>query len=89
MFRYKAASRWLLLQSSEDSVSESSTMAPSVKLTYFNGRGRSEPARLLLAYGGIEYEDCRLTPAFEVELSTNIREVSQSLENAPTSAPSH
>ena len=64
-------------------------MAPSVKLTYFNGRGRSEPARLLLAYGGIEYEDCRLTPAFEVELSTNIREVSQSLENAPTSAPSH
>ena len=63
-------------------------MAPSVKLTYFNGRGRSEPARLLLAYGGIEYEDCRLTPAFEVELSTNIREVSQSLENAPTSAPS-
>ena len=40
-------------------------MAPSVKLTYFNGRGRSEPARLLLAYGGIEYEDCRLPLAFE------------------------
>merc|ERR1712244_155721 len=41
------------------------TMAPKVKLTYFNLRGRAEPSRLLLAYGGIKYEDCRLTPAFE------------------------
>merc|ERR1712018_348969 len=40
-------------------------MAPKVKLTYFNLRGRAEPSRLLLAYGGISYEDCRLTPAFE------------------------
>merc|ERR1711936_740834 len=40
-------------------------MAPKVKLTYFNLRGRAEPSRLLLAYGGIKYEDCRLTPAFE------------------------
>merc|ERR1711953_847501 len=40
-------------------------MAPKVKLTYFNLRGRAEPARLLLAYGGIKYEDCRLTPAFQ------------------------
>merc|ERR1711879_124987 len=40
-------------------------MAPKVKLTYFNLRGRAEPSRLLLAYGGIKYEDCRVTPAFE------------------------
>merc|ERR1711971_981079 len=40
-------------------------MAPKVKLTYFNLRDRAEPSRLLLAYGGIKYEDCRLTPAFE------------------------
>ena len=40
-------------------------MAPKVKLTYFNLRGRAEISRLLLAYGGIEYEDCRLTPGFE------------------------
>ena len=39
-------------------------MAPKVKLTYFNLRGRAEPTRLLLAYGGIEYEDCRLVPGF-------------------------
>merc|ERR1712020_699422 len=39
--------------------------APKVKLTYFNLRGRAEPSRLLLAYGGIKYEDCRLTPAFQ------------------------
>ena len=40
-------------------------MSPKVKLTYFNLRGRGEPARLLLAYGGIKFEDCRLTPAFQ------------------------
>ena len=40
-------------------------MSPKVKLTYFNLRGRGEPARLLLAYGGIKFEDRRLTPAFQ------------------------
>ena len=35
-------------------------MAPKVKLTYFNLRGRAEPTRMLLAYGGIEFEDCRV-----------------------------
>ncbi|KAI8521856.1 hypothetical protein Bbelb_016100 [Branchiostoma belcheri] len=33
---------------------------PSYKLTYFDGRGRAELCRLLLAAGGIEYEDNRL-----------------------------
>jgi len=36
-------------------------MAPSgIKLTYFNARGRAEPARLILAQAGIEYEDIRI-----------------------------
>ena len=30
-----------------------------MKLTYFNGRGRAEAARLILAYAGVEYEDER------------------------------
>ncbi|XP_035668483.1 hematopoietic prostaglandin D synthase-like [Branchiostoma floridae] len=42
---------------------------PSYKLTYFDGRGRAETCRLLLAAGGIEYEDNRLPqeqwPAFQ------------------------
>ena len=32
-----------------------------IKLTYFNFRGRTEPARLILAYAGVNYEDCRIT----------------------------
>lgn len=32
----------------------------SYKLIYFNGKGRGEPARLLFAFAGIEYEDCRV-----------------------------
>merc|ERR1711962_1895763 len=36
-------------------------MSPSgIKLTYFNARGRAEPARLILAQAGIEYEDIRI-----------------------------
>jgi len=31
-----------------------------IKLTYFNTRGRAEPARLILAQAGVEYEDIRL-----------------------------
>lgn len=34
---------------------------PTYKLTYFNFKGLCEPIRLLFAYGGIEYEDVRLT----------------------------
>ena len=33
---------------------------PTVKLTYFNLRARGEPARILLAYAEIDYEDNRL-----------------------------
>ena len=31
-----------------------------LKLIYFNGRGRGEPARLILAQAGVEYEDKRI-----------------------------
>ena len=33
---------------------------PNIKLTYFDLRARAEPCRLLLAYGGIKYEDDRI-----------------------------
>merc|ERR1711915_578626 len=32
-----------------------------IKLTYFNGRGRAETSRLVLAYAGVSYEDERIT----------------------------
>lgn len=38
---------------------------PAVKLTYFNLRARGEPARLILAQGGVVYEDHRITSPFE------------------------
>merc|ERR1712110_20429 len=38
---------------------KSSLEMPNVKLTYFNLRGRGEPCRIMLAYGGIKYEDER------------------------------
>jgi len=31
-----------------------------IKLTYFNLRARAEPARLLLAYAGVKYQDIRI-----------------------------
>ena len=31
----------------------------TLKLTYFQARGRAETARLILAYGGLDYEDRR------------------------------
>ena len=36
-----------------------------IKLTYFNLRARGEPCRLLLAYGGIKYEDERIPPPWD------------------------
>merc|ERR1711971_1203854 len=44
---------------------ELTVMSPKVKLTYFNLRARAETARLLLAYGGIQYEDYRVRATFE------------------------
>eukprot|EP00092_Neocalanus_flemingeri_P039547 GFUD01043062.1.p1 GENE.GFUD01043062.1~~GFUD01043062.1.p1 ORF type:complete len:237 (-),score=81.41 GFUD01043062.1:322-1005(-) len=38
---------------------------PTIKLTYFNLKARAEPARLLLAYAGVSYEDNRLPPPWE------------------------
>ena len=38
---------------------------PNVKLTYFDLRARAEPCRLLLAYGGIKYEDERIPPPWD------------------------
>ena len=35
-------------------------MAPSIKLTYFAGRGRAEVARLIFAAAGVEYENERV-----------------------------
>ena len=40
-------------------------MPENVKLTYFNLAARAEPCRLLLAYGGIKYEDCRIPPPWD------------------------
>lgn len=33
---------------------------PIYKLTYLDKQGKGEPIRLLLAYGGIDYEDVRV-----------------------------
>merc|ERR1712045_524992 len=41
------------------------SIMPNVKLTYFNLRARGEPCRLLLAYGGIKYEDERIPPPWD------------------------
>jgi len=38
-------------------------MVHQYKLTYFNGRGRGEPARLLFEYAGVKYEDRRVEHA--------------------------
>ena len=36
-----------------------------IKYTYFDLRVRGESARLLLAYGGFKYEDCRVAPPWD------------------------
>ena len=32
-------------------------MAPKIKLIYFDARGRAEMNRIMLNYGGVEFED--------------------------------
>ena len=39
---------------------------PNIKLTYFDLRARAEPCRLLLAYGGLQYEDERIPASLEL-----------------------
>ena len=36
---------------------------PQYKLTYFNGKGRAEPVRLLLAHAKVDYVDDRIEGA--------------------------
>jgi len=38
-------------------------MVHQYKLVYFNGRGRAEPARLIFAYAGVNYNDHRIESA--------------------------
>jgi len=38
-------------------------MVHQYKLIYFNGRGRAEPARLIFAYAGVDYNDHRIEGA--------------------------
>merc|ERR1712045_214350 len=58
------ADSWLYLQNQIKQAIISIIM-PNVKLTYFNLKARGEPCRLLLAYGGIKYEDERIPPPWD------------------------
>merc|ERR1712049_37386 len=59
----KVLSKQKKLRSEPEAVQplKSVKMPNKIKLTYFNGRGRAEVSRLMLAHKGVEYEDCRLT----------------------------
>lgn len=46
-------------------------MAPKIKLTYFDGKGRAEPIRLAFIVGGIEFEDERIPPSEFMERKTS------------------
>merc|ERR1712071_149661 len=56
---------------SQASPPPSSTMS-GIKLTYFNVRGRAEPARLILAQAGVEYEDARIEREQWAALKTTV-----------------
>merc|ERR1712012_1317039 len=58
----RADSRYNFYRNNQE---KTSIIMPNVKLTYFNLRARGEPCRLLLAYGGIKYEDNRIAPPWD------------------------
>ena len=66
---------------------------PNIKLTYFNGRGRGETARLILAYGGMDYEDRRVSFGNIVMFSilqlvlSNISSISEDMPSLKPSLP--
>merc|ERR1712226_1670079 len=43
-----------------------------IKLTYFNGRGRAEISRLILAYAGVQFEDDRITGEQLAEIKSSL-----------------
>ena len=55
--RDKGEKQWTSLQSASHHL----IIMSNIKLTYFNGRGRGETARLVLAYAAKEYEDRRVS----------------------------
>merc|ERR1740124_996227 len=47
-------------RNTKSNINQARIKMPNIKLTYFDLRARAEPCRLLLAYGGIKYEDERI-----------------------------
>ena len=47
-----------------------------MKLIYFNGKGRAEPARLILAHAGVDYEDHRIEFSDRPQMNTKSAQVS-------------
>ena len=57
---------------------------PNIKLTYFDLRARAEPCRLLLAYGGLQYDDERIPASLDLFYflhSGNIQEFDNKFSN--------
>ena len=58
-------------------------MAPKVKLMYFDLRARAEIIRIMLNYGGVEFEDKRIQPSW-VEGSDWPKVKPSKVEHMPT-----
>merc|ERR1711942_357268 len=68
----------------QESVQTTITRMPNIKLTYFDLRARAEPCRLLLAYGGLQYEDERIPASLDLFYflhSGNIQEFDNKFSN--------
>ena len=48
-------------------------MPSSIKLTYFDARGRAETSRLILAFAGVAYEDERLSQEQFSEMKPSLK----------------